>query len=49
MDEILTNQEEPQEAPLLIKIDLGAENFANIAAYRNASPLDLATKFCQEY
>ena len=34
---------------MLIKIDLGGENYANIAAFKNSNPLDLATKFCRDY
>ena len=33
----------------MIKIDLGGGNFANIAALKNSNPLELATKFCQDY
>lgn len=50
MDEVLTNQEQPQHVPpLLIKIDLGGENYANIKAFINSNPLELATNFCQDY
>ena len=33
----------------MIKIDLGGENYANIAAFRNSNPLELAKKFCNDY
>jgi len=38
---------EPQ--PLVIKIDLGGGNFANITAQKNSNPAQLASKFCHEY
>ena len=39
--------EEPQ--PLVIKIDLGDGKLANIAAYKNSNPFELARRFCDEY
>ena len=43
--ENLTNDD---PLPLVIKIDLGDGNFANINCAKNSNPLELATKFCQE-
>jgi hypothetical protein len=39
--------DEPQ--PLIIKIDLGGGNFANVTAKKNSNALEVATKFCQDY
>lgn len=36
-----------EAAPLVIKIDLGGENYASITAFKNSNPLELATNFCQ--
>ena len=41
------DEDETQKSqPLLIKIDLGGDNYANIEAFKNSNSLDLAAKFC---
>lgn len=49
LDDIENNSSVSDPVPLVIKIDLGGGKFSNIAALKNSNPLELATRFCQEY
>ena len=39
--------DEPE--PLVIRIDLGGENFASVTAFKNSNPMQLAERLCLEH
>lgn len=39
--------DEPE--PLVIRIDLGGDNFASVTAHKNSNPMQLAEKLCVDY
>ena len=39
--------DEPE--PLVIRIDLGGENFASVTAFKNSNPMQLAERLCAEH